>query len=62
MRAIRLGLAVLMLSTVANAQDDESLVGTPCPEFALSQPVQGAPWQKGDLVGSIVVLDLFQIG
>jgi hypothetical protein len=56
------GLAVaLTLAGVIEAQQSP-LVGQPCPKFDVSHAVQGPAWQRDDLLGSIVVLDLFQLG
>lgn len=41
---------------------ESPLIGKECPKFEVSHPVQGPAWKLGDLSGSIVVLDLFQLG
>ena len=38
------------------------LVGKPLPVLQLSHTLQGDAWTQADLLGSIVVLDVFQLG
>ncbi len=38
------------------------LLGKPLPDLPISHPVQGAAWSHEDLLGSVVVLDIFQLG
>ena len=49
------------LGNPASAQNSP-LIGKPCPEINVSHSLQGEAWKREDLIGSIVVLDLFQLG
>lgn len=54
---------VLLAFTVLPAAADESpILNKALPAFELSHPLQGDAWQHADLKGSVVVLDLFQVG
>ncbi len=56
-------LAVAGFCTPASVAAQESpLLGKALPRLALSHPVQGDAWAQDDLLGSVVVLDLFQLG
>ena len=52
---------VLTLAAAPLAQTSE-LIGGPLPEVALSRAVQGAPFGPEELAGTVVVLDVFQLG
>ena len=54
-------LAVTLLATTCFAEDGP-LVGKELPQLELSNPVKGAAWSQSDLLGSVVVLDFFQLG
>ena len=67
MRASVVTLAIVSLVGIAGgpllaAGTPGPLVGKPCPEFPLSHALQGAAWHRDDLLGQVVVLDLFQLG
>lgn len=51
-------LSALLVAASASA-DDGPLVGKPLPELSLSHAVQGEPWGAADLLGRVVVLDIF---
>lgn len=55
-------LALVLAAPAAFAGGDGPLVGRPLPELKLSHPLQGDAWSEKDLLGSIVVLDVFQLG
>ncbi|MFQ5844185.1 MAG: hypothetical protein ACE5JG_04275 [Planctomycetota bacterium] len=52
---------VLLFAGAALAAESP-LLGKPLPEVRLSHAVQGAAWSQEDLKGSVVVLDVFQLG
>ncbi len=64
MRRIPLTCGLVLTLGVAGALGNEAgpLVGKACPDFELAHSVQGPAWQKADLIGQVVVLDLFQLG
>ncbi|GEM_PF-598517 len=53
----------VLAAVLASASALESpLTGKPLPELELSVPLQGEAWRRADLLGKVVVLDVFQIG
>ena len=62
MQRFTLVLALITASSIALAAEPGPLVGKPAPRLEISHPVQGAAWSQGALLGSIVVLDIFQLG
>lgn len=51
-----------LVGAQAAAAEDGPLVGKPLPELQISHPVSGEAWTQADLLGSVVVLDLFYVG
>ena len=61
----RLALVVLGLGScfpLGLLAQPSPLVGKPLPELELSHPLQGDAWSPGKLLGSVIVLDVFQLG
>ena len=62
-RALALaGPLLVILAAVPARSEDSPILDRPLPAFELSRALQGPAWTHADLAGSIVVLDLFQIG
>ena len=62
MQRFTLVLALVTASSLDAAAEPGPLVGKPAPRLEISNPVQGVAWSQDDLLGSIVVLDIFQLG
>ena len=60
-RSFSIALGLALACSVALAGDGP-LKDKPLPELKLSHTLQGAPWSQEDLKGSIVVLEIFQLG
>lgn len=54
--------AALATMNLAPTDGQGPLVGKPLPALKLSHPLQGDAWSQQDLLGSVVVLDVFQLG
>ena len=60
----RLTIAALSLLLFAGPgfAEDGPLVGKPLPALELSHSLQGEAWSPNDLEGTVVLLDVFQLG
>jgi len=55
-------LSLLLATALAAPPGVGPLTDKPLPELALSHSLQGDTWSQTDLLGSVVVLDVFQLG
>ncbi len=62
MQRFSLVLTLVMASSIVAAAEPGPLVGKPSPRLEISHSVQGEAWAQDELLGSIVVLDIFQLG
>ena len=60
--ALALTLGALLLAGSVHAGGDGPLKDKELPELKLSHTLQGPAWSPEDLKGSIVLLDIFQMG
>ena len=59
---IIIALGALLLVAPAYAGGDGPLLGKALPKLELAHTLQGPAWSPEDLRGSIVLLDIFQMG
>lgn len=61
-QVLPLAMAALLTLASGTSAADGPLVGQEQPTLELSHTLQGPAWSQQQLLGSVVVLDVFQLG